>query len=207
MDENIENLERLYAPEEGEPAAVQPNSQNGEHVQNDMNAQNSSENNGKEQPQNKEEQEAPVTTEMNSLAEKYLDIARKTKAEFDNYRKRIAKERELWQREVLSNFLKEFLPALDDLDIAIAASEKESDKKTTCEGIRLVRKNIQKALEKAGVEEIEAIGKTFDPNWHEAISVIQAPQNIEPNTVIEVFRPGFKIGEFVVRASQVIVAQ
>ena len=93
----------------------------------------------------------------------YKTLAQKTAAEFDNFRKRITREKSQWKREALADFLKEFLPAFDDLDRAIAEGEKNDSYEVIHNGAKLVRDNMWKALEKAGVIEIKATRQTLRP--------------------------------------------
>ncbi len=135
----------------------------------------------------------------------YKLIAHKTAAEFDNYRKRVAREKEIWKRDALGDFLKEFLPAFDDLDRAINEGEKGHSYEVIHDGAKLVRDNLWKTLERSGVVEIDAADKVFDPRYHEAMTMIPMPGK-EPNTVIEVFQSGYMIGDFVLRPAKVVVS-
>lgn len=132
-------------------------------------------------------------------------IAQRVQAEFDNYRKRVARERQDWQRDSLASFLKGFLPAFDDLDRTLEESKKNPSVESVCEGVAIARKNLWKTLEGAGITEIDAKGKKFDVKFHEALSMLPLP-GAEPNTVVDVVKPGYMLGEFVVRPAQVIVA-
>ena len=135
----------------------------------------------------------------------YKTLAQKTAAEFDNFRKRITREKQQWKREALADFLKEFLPAFDDLDRAITEGEKHNSYEIVHDGAKLVRDNMWKSLEKTGVVEIEAQGKQFDPVYHEAMTMIPMP-GAEPNSIVEVFQSGYMINDFVLRPAKVVVA-
>lgn len=136
----------------------------------------------------------------------YKEIALRTTAEFENYRKRVARERVDWQRDVLARFLKDFLPAFDDLDRTVAEGEKNQSLESVCEGVKLCRSNLWKTMEHAGIKEIPAAkGQKFDVHMHEAVSMIPLP-GAEANTIIDVVKPGYMINDFVVRAAQVVVA-
>jgi len=137
--------------------------------------------------------------------DQYLELAQKTKAEFDNFRKRMAREREQLKRDSLADFLREFLGAFDDLDRTIGESEKSEDFTALQEGIKLVRSNLWKAMEKAGVSSIDALGKPFDPKLHEAMTMVPSPDH-EPNSVMDVFQTGYMLDDFVLRHARVIVA-
>ena len=135
----------------------------------------------------------------------YKALALKTAAEFDNFRKRISKEKAQWKRESLASFLKEFLPAFDDMDRAIAEGEKSDSYEIIHDGVKLVRDNMWKSMEKNGVVEIVAAGKKFDPRYHEAMTMIPMP-GVEANSVIEVFQTGYMVDDFVLRPAKVVVA-
>ncbi len=135
----------------------------------------------------------------------YKALALKTAAEFDNFRKRITREKAQWKREALADFLKEFLPAFDDLDRAISEGEKNDSYEIIHDGAKLVRENMWKSLSKAGVVEIDAQGKPFNPVYHEAMTMIPMP-GAEPNSVVEVFQSGYMINDFVLRPAKVVVA-
>lgn len=138
-------------------------------------------------------------------AESYKALAQRTAAEFENYRKRVKREQSVWRRDILGAFLKEFLPAFDDLDRALAEGEKTTDYDVIHNGVALVRTNLWKTLERVGVKEIEARGNKFDPAYHEAMTAVPAPDT-EPNTVIDVYQPGYMIEDFVLRPAKVVVS-
>lgn len=135
----------------------------------------------------------------------YKLVAQKTAAEFENFRKRVTREKAEWKRDALADFLKEFLPAFDDLDRAIKEGEKGHSYEVIHDGAKLVRDNLWKTLVKEGVQEIDAADKPFNPRYHEAMTMIPMPDK-EPNSVIEVFQPGYMIGDFVLRPAKVVVA-
>lgn len=152
----------------------------------------------------KEEMAEQEQKPTNVIEPDYRLIAQKTAAEFDNYRKRVAREKETWKREALGDFLKEFLPAFDDLDRAIVEGEKGLSYEVIHNGAQMVRDNLWKALAKAGVCRIDAADKKFDPRFHEAMTMIPMPGK-EPDTVIEVFQSGYTLGDFVLRPAKVVV--
>ncbi len=135
----------------------------------------------------------------------YKTLAMKTAAEFDNFRKRVAKEKVLWKREALADFLKEFLPAFDDLTRALKESEKNPSFEVLRDGVSLVRSNLWKVMDKAGVKEIAAHEQNFDPRFHEALTMLPVPGK-EAGVVVEVFQPGYIMEEQVLRPSKVVVS-
>ena len=131
-------------------------------------------------------------------ADKYLRLA----AEYDNYRKRTAKEKEgIWD-EAKARTVAAFLPVYDNLERALKQDTADEAYK---KGVELTMKGLQDALTGLGVEVIPALGETFDPNRHSAVMHTDDPEAGE-NTVVEVFQQGFLCGEKVIRFSMVKVA-
>jgi molecular chaperone GrpE len=148
---------------------------------------------------------ASLLREAEAKRDEYLALAKKTQADLENYRKRVQREMATLKRESLSDFLKEFFGALDDLDRAIAEGENKHDYETFHDGVKLVRGNLWKALEGAGVRTIPAEGRPFDPAVHEALTTVPSSERA-PGTVLEVFQPGYALDDFVLRPAKVIVA-
>ena len=137
--------------------------------------------------------------------DEYLHMARRERAELDNYRKRVQREMKNMKRESLGNFLKDFFSPLNDLDRVLAESEKQHSYDSLRDGVKILKDNLWRVLAKAGVEIIEAKGKPFDPNLHEAMTTIPSPDH-EPGTVIDVFENGYKLDDFVLTPARVIVS-
>ena len=123
-------------------------------------------------------------------------------AEFENYKKRTQKDRENIYGMVTSDVVSTMLPIMDNLE---KASNVKTEDTSYQEGVNLVVKQFATALRNLGLEEIETIGKTFDPEYHEAVSSVQDPTKGEQE-IVEEYRKGYKIGNKVVRHSMVIVA-
>ncbi len=136
-------------------------------------------------------------------ADEYLLLAQRTQADFENYRKRAARDAALAQDRGVAKLAKELLPAIDNLERALkAASEEES---TLTEGIRLVHTDLLSALQRVGVEPFSPHGEQFDPQFHEAVAQ-QPIEGAESGTVAEVFQRGFRLGDTVLRPARVLVA-
>jgi molecular chaperone GrpE len=129
-------------------------------------------------------------------------------AEFENYKKRASREKEEHLKYANEKLIKEILPVLDDFDrlLSHVSNEKESDPKTIVEGVELIRRSLLNALQKFELSEIEAFGKQFDPNLHEAVSCVTSEEH-EDGVVIEVHRKGYKLADRVIRAAQVVVSK
>jgi molecular chaperone GrpE len=125
-------------------------------------------------------------------------------ADFDNYKKRAARERQEYVALANERLLKELLPVVDDLERALQAADEHEEAQLE-EGVRLVYKALQSLLERNGVSEIEADGK-FDPHVHEAL-LTQPAEYKEQGDVVDVLQKGYKLGDRVVRPARVIVAE
>ena len=135
--------------------------------------------------------------EIAELNDKYLRLY----AEYDNFRRRSAKEREAIYSDAKSDTLKNILPILDNMERATAFSE--ADK--ILEGMNLILKSFNEAFTKMDVKEIEALGKTFDPNVHYAVMHIE-DESYGENEVVEVLQKGYICGDKVIRYAMVKVA-
>lgn len=141
--------------------------------------------------------EAPVETAPAS-DDRYLRLM----AEYDNFRKRSAKERELIYTDVRVDTVSKFLPVYDNLARAMStATADEAYKK----GVEMTFNQLCEVFKKLGVEEIEAVGKTFDPNFHNAVMHVDDEEKGE-SEIVEEFQKGFKVGDKVIRFSMVKVA-
>ena len=125
-------------------------------------------------------------------------------ADFDNYKKRAARERAEYVAFANERILKELLPILDDLERALSAAEQHEEAQLE-EGVRLVYRSLASLLQRNGVSEIPTDGK-FDPHVHEAL-LAQPAEDKEQGDVVDVLQKGYKLGDRVVRPSRVIVAE
>jgi molecular chaperone GrpE len=139
------------------------------------------------------EQEEPVDDRLLRLA-----------ADFDNYKKRAAREREEYVTRANERLLKELLPILDDLERALKSAEEHEEAQLE-EGVRLVHRSLASLLQRNGVEEIATEGK-FDPHVHEAL-LAQPAEDREHGDVLDVIQKGYKLGDLVVRPARVIIAE
>ena len=123
-------------------------------------------------------------------------------AEFENFKKRSAKEREGLYNSILADVIEVILPVVDNLENAAKVETKDESYK---QGVELVLKQFKDVLKSKGIEEIKAVGETFDPSMHEAVSSVQDDTKGEKEIVQE-YRKGYKIGNRVIRHSMVVVA-
>lgn len=134
--------------------------------------------------------------------EETTDRLKRIMAEFENYKKRSTKERDILYNSILSDIISSFLPVMDNLEKASQVETKDENYK---QGLELVLKQFNDVLSKFGVEEIKTVGETFDPEVHDAVSSIQDETKGEKEIVQE-FRKGYKIGSKVIRHAMVVVA-
>ena len=139
-----------------------------------------------------------LSNELDALKDRLLRLT----AEYDNYRKRTAKEKEGIYTDACTDVLKEVLPVADNLERALAVDGNVEDLK---KGVEMTIKGFVNSLEKLGVEEIDTTNG-FDPNLHQAISVVE-DENLNTNDVAQVYQKGYKKGERVIRYSMVTVAK
>ena len=139
---------------------------------------------------------------MTRERDEYLDGLQRLKAEFDNYRKRTARDQQQLAARAHERLVKELLPVLDDLERALAAAEEHEEAKLE-EGVRLVHRELADALEREGLAEIETNGR-FDPHVHEAL--LSQPSEAEEGSVLEVVQKGYRLGDRVLRPARVVVA-
>ena len=156
-----------------------------------------------------EDEAAAVEADLDELRAKaaqrdeYLALAQRTQADFENYRKRMAREVSLAEGRGVTRLAKELLPALDNLDRAIAAAPSGQD--SLIEGFRLVHAEVTAALARLGIEGYAPKGEPFDPTQHEAMAQHQV-EGAESGTVVEVYQPGYRLNDTVLRPARVVVA-
>ncbi len=176
------------------------------------------------------ERDLDELTAKAAKAEEYLGLAQRTKADFENFRKRAARDAALAQERGFAKLAKELLPAIDNLDralqaaLAVGAAQEagESESSEAAEpgtveqqagsaesvlvtGVKLVHADLVAALARVGIEPFAPVGEPFDPQYHEAVA--QAPQEgFQPGTVVEVYQQGYRLGETVLRPARVLVA-
>ncbi len=160
---------------------------------------------------NKEKKQETKQNEKEQLAkdmvpkqdyEELEDRYKRILAEFENFKKRSSKEREGLYNSILADVVEVILPVLDNLENAAKVNTEDEEYK---KGVELVLKQFKDVLQAKGVEEIKAVGETFDPELHEAVSSIQ-DENLGEKEIAEEYRKGYKIGSRVIRHSMVVVA-
>lgn len=159
--------------------------------------------------------ENPVTPEemaelkaQAAKAKEHWDLLLRTTADFDNFKKRAARERQDAVKYASESLLQKLIPILDNFDMAFnaAAAAKDSSNQSLQAGVSMILSQFRSALTEAGLEEIEATGKAFDPNFHEAVSQ-QETAEVPEGQVVQQLRKGYKLRDRLLRPATVIVAK
>lgn len=156
----------------------------------------------KQEEVKEEKKDSQELEKMNQELEETTDRLKRLMAEFENYKKRSSKEREMLYNSLVADIVSAILPAVDNLEKAV---QTETEDKQYKQGIELVDKQIKDVLNSFGVKKIESKGQKFDPEVHEAVNHVEDP-NLGEQEIKDEFRAGYKIGNKVIRHSMVIVA-
>jgi molecular chaperone GrpE len=144
----------------------------------------------------------PTEAEPEDKAAEYLALAQRTQADFENFRKRAAKDMAAAGARAKAGLIRELLPVVDNLERALGAVNSDDG---VGQGLKLVYAELQGVLTRNGVVAMEPVGEPFDPTVHEAIST-HAQEGAEPGTVFDVVEKGYKLGDAVIRPARVVVA-
>ena len=155
----------------------------------------------------------PKPPDAEAEAARYLELAKRTQADFENYRKRMARENAAAAERGAAKLAKELLPALDHLELALNAASGPTQETSSAgtredviKGFAMVRDELLAALGKSGIQAFWPVGERFDPNEHEAMAQ-QPSEEAESGTVLEVYQRGYRAGGAVLRPARVVVAQ
>ena len=151
------------------------------------------------------ERDLDELSEARRERDEYLEVARRTKADFENYRKRVAKDTSEASARGKADLARQLLPAIDNLERALAAGEEPSSHGALVEGVAMVRDELHSRLADAGVEAFDPTGERFDPELHEALST-QPAEGQEPGVVLETVEKGYRLNGQVLRAAKVVVS-
>ena len=152
---------------------------------------------------------ADVAEDLESLRaraaerDEYLSLAQRAQADFENYRRRMAREGAQAMDRGAAKLAKELLPALDHLELALKSAESEGGE--LFKGVRMVQGEMHGALARVGIEAFSPVGERFDPNEHEAM-VQQPVEGFETGMVVEVYQQGYRLNGVVLRPARVVVA-
>jgi molecular chaperone GrpE len=157
------------------------------------------------------EAEELLERDLDELAEtrrerdEYLELAQRTKADFENYRKRVARETAEALARGKAELARQLLPAIDDLERALVAGEDASAHAALVQGVAMVRDELHSRLEGAGVEAFDPTGEKFDPQLHEALST-KPEEGTESGVILETVEKGYRLNGQVLRAAKVVVS-
>ena len=140
--------------------------------------------------------------EEKEKSDEYYEHLKRNMAEFDNFKKRISKEKDMMYNTISADIISELLPILDNFDKALNAETADESYKN---GMAMIYNQFNETLQKLGVEEIDALNKVFNPNFHEAVMHIE-DESFGEKEIVEVFRKGYKIGDKIIRHAMVKVA-
>lgn len=144
-----------------------------------------------------------LKSELDEMEDKFL----RARAEIANMSNRFKNERELLVRYRSQDLGKKLLPAIDNLERAMAIEVDDEQGASLKKGISMVLEGVYAAFKEENIEEIPALGEVFDPNLHQAVQTIPATEETAAETIVEVLQKGYKLHERVLRASMVVVAQ
>ena len=144
--------------------------------------------------------------EKEKEVKEHQDRLLRVAADLENYKKRMAREKEEWVKFANEDLIKSILPFVDNLERAVNHSEKTEDIQSLVEGLKLTVRQLLNILNKFGVSPIEALGKPFDPTVHEAMLVVETDQH-EANRVVEEFQKGYLLNDRLLRPAMVSVSK
>ena len=145
-------------------------------------------------------------SELQRQRDEYYDLLLRKSAEFDNYRKRIDRDRQAQSENAAASLVEELLPLMDDLERALNADAGADGGEAYRRGVELIQQQLGEILRKRGVRPIEALGADFDPHYHQAVSYEPAEGRRE-GEIVEEFRRGYMLGDRLLRPSMVKVAK
>lgn len=139
-------------------------------------------------------------------ADENWDRLLRTTADFENFKKRAARDREEGIRYANESLIKKIVPVLDSFDMALAAGQNQPAAESLQTGVAMIHQQLRNVLLEIGLEEVDATGKPFDPNWHEAVSQ-QESADVPEGHVLQQLRKGYKLRDRLIRPATVIVAK
>lgn len=151
-----------------------------------------------------EPEEQPDIAKLVAERDEARDQLLRTMADYDNYRKRLARENERTRKLAAEAIVRDLLPVLDNLERAVDHAETEAGPLT--EGVRMVLEQFRAVLEKHGLKQIPALNEPFDPNVHEAVMQAES-EELPPDHVVQEFEKGYRLGDYILRPAKVVVSK
>ncbi|MEW6501432.1 MAG: nucleotide exchange factor GrpE [Thermodesulfobacteriota bacterium] len=140
--------------------------------------------------------------EAKDLQDRLLRLA----AEFENFKKRMQRERETAMKYAEEGLLRELLPSLDNLERAVEQGRSSGEGASLLEGVEMTLSGLRNTLEKFGLKPVDGVGQPFDPNLHEALAM-EASDTVAPNTILQEYQKGYMFKDRLLRAAKVVVAK
>jgi molecular chaperone GrpE len=153
-----------------------------------------------------EEPQPDATADLTVELEKSKDAALRARADLDNYRKRVAREKEDAIRYANNSLLESLLPIVDNFELGLEAAKNASDAAGIIQGLEIVRKQLEDFLRDHGVEIVDAVGSPFDPHVHEAV-LHEPSEDVAEGKVVRQLRKGFKLKDRLIRPASVVVSK
>jgi molecular chaperone GrpE len=147
-----------------------------------------------------------ATSDLQRQRDEYYDLLLRKSAEFDNYRKRVERDRQMLSDAAAASMIEELLPLMDDLERALKADAGPDSGNAYRRGVELIHRQLGEILRRRGVRPIESLGADFDPHYHQAVSHEPA-QGRREGEIVEEFRRGYMLGDRLLRPSMVKVAK
>lgn len=151
-------------------------------------------------------QETSLLEQTQAQANEYKEALQRERADFQNYRKRIEREKEIQQAEISARVLAKFLPVMDDFERALEAVPLDQKENDWLKGMTLIQRKFQNLIEAEGIQAVDPLGEEFDPNFHEAVGADEASEEYQSGKVTKVLQKGYIRGEKVLRPAMVRVA-
>ncbi|MFO8059891.1 MAG: nucleotide exchange factor GrpE [Bacillota bacterium] len=148
------------------------------------------------------EQKEESREELEARCEEYLQRLMRAQADFQNYRKRVERQRRQLSRDVQAETVEQFLPVIDNLRRVMATADGPDPVR---DGVALILDQVEAVLNRFGVSQMTTVGEPFDPHWHEAVGAVPSDE-FPDGTVVEELLPGYRMGDRLLRAAQVMVA-
>ena len=144
--------------------------------------------------------------ELQEASERNYDLYLRSEAEIENIKKRNKKEKEEWLKYANETIVKDILPVMDNLEMAISLAQNENSLHALKEGVELTLKGLKDTLAKSGLEEVKAEGEPFDPNYHHAVSE-QNDENVEAGIILQELQRGYTLNGRLIRPAMVIISK
>jgi len=193
------------AKDTAENQTIKAEQENAEKIDNDLTEESEAESSAKGKSSKKDKKSDAIEWQEKAaeLNDKFLRLY----SEFDNFRKRTAKEKIEMSKTASEEVIADLLPVLDDFERAIKSTEDAKNCEAVKEGMNLIFSKFKGVLEKKGLKPIEAIGEAFDTDFHEAITYIPAPSDDLKGKVVDEVEKGYLLGEKVIRYTKVVIGQ